>query len=99
MSMCGGLTAAKPADQSIQDMCDQVKGQAEQKAGKSFPVFEAKSYCSQVVAGTNHFIKIHVGDSDHIHLRVFKSLPHAGSELKVHGVQQGKKLEDPIEHF
>ena len=36
----------------------QVKSQAEEKAGTTFNKFEAISYRSQVVAGTNYIIKV-----------------------------------------
>lgn len=36
----------------------QVKSQAEAKAGTTFNKFEAISYRSQVVAGTNYIIKV-----------------------------------------
>lgn len=36
----------------------QVKSQLEEKANKKYPVFKAVEYKSQLVAGTNYFIKV-----------------------------------------
>uniref|UniRef100_A0A668RAX2 Cystatin domain-containing protein n=1 Tax=Oreochromis aureus TaxID=47969 RepID=A0A668RAX2_OREAU len=55
--MCGGLTKEKQADEAVQNICD-MKPHAEQKTGRNFEVFTAKSYKTQVVAGTNYFIKV-----------------------------------------
>ncbi|XP_051910284.1 cystatin-B-like [Hippocampus zosterae] len=97
--ICGGLTDGTNADEDIQKICNEVKSQAEQKTRKKYDVFVAKVYKSQVVAGTNYFIKVHVGGDDHIHMRVFKSLPHAGSVLKLADVQEDKTHADAIEFF
>ncbi|XP_029955605.1 cystatin 14a, tandem duplicate 2 [Salarias fasciatus] len=99
MPKCGGLSDPKPADADTQQLCDSVKVEAQQKTGKNFSVYEAHSFATQVVAGTNYFIKVHVGDGKHVHLRVFKALPHAGGDIKLHGLQEEKTLHDPIEHF
>ncbi|XP_072546797.1 cystatin-B-like [Salminus brasiliensis] len=95
----GGLGAEQAATPEIQKICDEVKSQAEAKAGKKFGVFVAKSFSSQVVAGTNYFIKVHVGGDEYIHLRVFKTLPHDGGALKLHGVQTAKTHKEPISYF
>ncbi|KAL7837895.1 hypothetical protein AOLI_G00262990 [Acnodon oligacanthus] len=76
-----------------------MKQQVQQKARKTFEMFVAKSFISQLVAGTNFFIKVHVGGNDCVHLRVFRSLPCAGSRLELHGVQTAKKLTEPISYF
>merc|ERR1712212_1432207 len=96
---CGGLSDTQPADDKIQGHVNAVKGSVEAHLGKKFEVFEAKSYASQVVAGANYFVKGHVGNDEFIHLRIHKTLPHAGNQILFHGVQEGKKLEDPIEHL
>lgn len=97
--LCGGPSDVKEADKEVQHICDSVKTQVEAKTGKKYQTFEAKSYKTQVVAGTNYFVKVHVGGEDHIHIRVFKGLPHTGGELQVHGFQESKAHHDPIEYF
>ncbi|XP_048868090.1 cystatin-B-like [Brienomyrus brachyistius] len=76
-----------------------VKPQAELKAGRNFDVFTATSFKTQVVAGTNFFIKIHVGGHDYVHLRVYRTLPHAGLKLELHSLQAAKTVGDSIEYF
>ncbi|XP_041670172.1 cystatin-B-like [Cheilinus undulatus] len=97
--MCGGLGKPQPADQEIQKLVESLKGAAEEKAGKTFVVFVAKTYTTQIVAGTNYFIKVHVGGEDHIHLRAHKPLPHCEEETSLHSIQQSKSHDDPIEYF
>ncbi|XP_006922609.1 cystatin-B [Pteropus alecto] len=56
--MCGGTSATQPATANIQDITDQVKCQLEEKTKKKYPIFKAVEFKSQVVAGTNYFIKV-----------------------------------------
>ncbi|KAG7317616.1 hypothetical protein KOW79_018651 [Hemibagrus wyckioides] len=97
--LCGGTTEAKDANEEVQKICDEMKALAEEKAGKKFDAFTAKSYKTQVVAGTNYFIKVHVGGEEFVHLRVYKMLPYAGEKLELHGIQTPKAHHDPIEYF
>jgi len=96
---CGGLGETKPADDKIQGHVDAVKADVEKHLNKKFDVFEAKSYASQVVAGANYFVKVLIGNDEYIHLRIHKTLPHAGNQILLHGVQEGKTLEHPIDHM
>ncbi|CAH3044746.1 unnamed protein product [Porites lobata] len=95
----GGLSPLKPADAEVQKICDQVKPQAEKMAGQEFPEFKAISYKTQVVAGINYFIKVHVGGPSYVHLRVFQSLPVAGSTLTLSAIKTGMTKDDPINYF
>lgn len=97
--LCGGTTEAKDANDEVQKICDEMKPHAEEKAGKTFEVFDAKSYKTQLVAGTNYFIKVHVGDEEFVHLRVYKMLPHYGGKLELTNMQSSKAHHDPIEYF
>nr|XP_006124242.1 cystatin-A [Pelodiscus sinensis] len=99
--MTGGLSESKPATPEIQKIADQVKSQLEQKENKRYAIFEAIEYKSQVVAGTNYFIKVSVSDSTEecVHLRVFKSLPHEKKEPSLTAYQTGKTKCDELTYF
>ena len=53
-------------------------------------------YIFQVVAGTNFFVKVHVGDDKHVHLRIYRDLQ---GHVFLHGHQVDKSHEDSIEYF
>ncbi|XP_039473269.1 cystatin-B-like [Oreochromis aureus] len=99
VEMCGGLTKVKQADEVVQKICDAMKSLAEQKTGRNFEVFTAKSYKTQLVAGTNYFIKVYVGGGEYVHLRVYKKLPAYGGTLELTNLQHPKSQHDSIEYF
>ncbi|CAF0927925.1 unnamed protein product [Brachionus calyciflorus] len=98
MPICGGLDDSRPADESIQSLVDQIASQISAHTGSNFPRLTAVSYKSQVVAGTNYFVKIDAGE-EHIHARIFQGLPHTGSVVELHGIERSKSHHDPIEYI
>uniref|UniRef100_A0A0B6ZKN4 Cystatin domain-containing protein n=1 Tax=Arion vulgaris TaxID=1028688 RepID=A0A0B6ZKN4_9EUPU len=97
--MCGGVNQSKDATDEIQDLVEKVRSQLEAKVGKSFPKYKAISYISQIVAGTNFFVKIQTDENEYTHVRIFRSLPTPDSEFTVHSHQTGKSKEDAVTYF
>jgi cystatin-A/B len=54
----GGTGPAREATEDVQQVCNQVKDQAEKFLEKSFGQFQALSYRPQTVAGVNYFVKV-----------------------------------------
>ncbi|KAK7899206.1 hypothetical protein WMY93_020059 [Mugilogobius chulae] len=67
----GGRGESRPADQKVQDMCDSLKGEVEKKTGMNYHTFQAKSYKTQVVAGLNYFVEVHVGGKNYLELQIY----------------------------
>ena len=98
--MCGGTTEMKSPDDESNQMLTTVKDQFHEKAGTSgeglnhgtlpdlikIILVELLGYKTQIVAGTNYFMKIAVGDKV-IHARVFQPLPHTGESAQVHSIE------------
>ncbi|XP_058379184.1 cystatin-B [Diceros bicornis minor] len=97
--MCGAPSATQPATAGTQAIADQVKSQLEEKENKKFPLFKAVEFRRQVVAGTNHFIKVQVGDDDYVHIRVFESLPHENKPPALTSYQTNKARHDELSYF
>uniref|UniRef100_A0A8C4U8Z3 Cystatin A n=1 Tax=Falco tinnunculus TaxID=100819 RepID=A0A8C4U8Z3_FALTI len=56
--MPGGLSEAKPATPEVQHIVNQVKLQFESRVNRTYGIFKAIVYKTQVVAGINYFIKV-----------------------------------------
>ena len=59
MVLCGGVgNVDKPATEEIHNLVTQIQEGVHGKLNTTFNIFEAVSYRTQVVAGTNYFIKV-----------------------------------------
>ncbi|ESO84124.1 hypothetical protein LOTGIDRAFT_229619 [Lottia gigantea] len=96
---CGGASEVKTADDEIQKICNDIRKELEKKANTTFEEFTAKQYKSQVVAGTNYFVKIHIGNEKYVHVRIFKPLPHVSQDVELSNHQLGKSAEEEIAYF
>ncbi|KAH8020336.1 hypothetical protein HPB51_000786 [Rhipicephalus microplus] len=57
----GGLSQElKPADATVQEICDKVRSDVEKKLGQNFAEFTPVNYRTQVVNGTNYFVKVSI---------------------------------------
>ncbi|XP_047424814.1 cystatin-A-like [Mugil cephalus] len=95
----GGWSETEPATEEIQRICDEVKGQVEERTNTKYGIFRALQYRSQVVEGTNYLIKIHAGGFTYLHVMVFEALPCDGGKKLVTGVQQGHTRQDDLKPF
>ena len=94
--ICGGFNNVQPADDKIIPLVAQVKNETEAKLGKTFSVFEAVSYTSQVVGGKNYKVKVKVGENEYVHVKIFKALPCYGGNIQLLEAHGGKTLSDAL---
>lgn len=97
--LAGGKTPESDANDEVQAVLEGVKDDLKQKLGHDLPELKAVKYSTQLVRGTNYFIKAHVGNGKYAHVRVHKDLPVHESKLTLHSVQADKSHTDPIEFF
>ncbi|XP_070598043.1 cystatin-B-like [Erythrolamprus reginae] len=97
--LCGGLSTPKEATAETQQIAQEIKSQLEEKENRNFDIFDAVLFKAQVVAGTNYFIKIHVGNDEYIHVRVYERLPHEKKPLELTDYQSKKAKHDDLTYF
>lgn len=60
MVLCGGVgNEDKAATEEVHNLAKQIQQSVHGKLNATFNVFEAIAYRTQVVAGTNYFIKVY----------------------------------------
>lgn len=94
--MCGGIGAAKPADDDAQGVLQRITPALLEKLPRHANATPTLlSYATQVVAGRNYFLKIRLG-SEVVHARVYRNLQ---DQLSLHSLQEGLSAEAPIAYF
>uniref|UniRef100_A0A8C3CNH8 Cystatin domain-containing protein n=1 Tax=Cairina moschata TaxID=8855 RepID=A0A8C3CNH8_CAIMO len=97
----GGLSETQPATPEVQHIADQVKAEFERRENRTFDIFQAIVYRTQVVAGINYFIKVQISDSytGYAHLKVFQALPQEKQGPRLVSYETGKTRDDPLDYF
>ena len=93
---CGGCTDARDLTADEKTMVTGLKEAIEAKAGGKFETFEPVSVRTQVVAGTNYFVKINVGGDKAVHARVYKPL---GADAPSVSGAKSVGIADALEYF
>ncbi|XP_052014888.1 stefin-3-like [Apodemus sylvaticus] len=94
----GGLSETRPATPEIQEIVDKVRPQLEEKTNHKYEKFKAVEYKSQVVAGQNYFIKIDLGCSHFLHMKVYCGLS-GEDDLELQGYQTNKTKNEELTYF
>eukprot|EP00441_Pelagodinium_beii_P044059 CAMPEP_0197652654 /NCGR_PEP_ID=MMETSP1338-20131121/34581_1 /TAXON_ID=43686 ORGANISM="Pelagodinium beii, Strain RCC1491" /NCGR_SAMPLE_ID=MMETSP1338 /ASSEMBLY_ACC=CAM_ASM_000754 /LENGTH=87 /DNA_ID=CAMNT_0043227573 /DNA_START=54 /DNA_END=313 /DNA_ORIENTATION=- len=79
--MAGGVGEAKAPDAEVVAIVNDLKASILEKAQASgynglLDKCEVAEVKTQVVAGMNFFVKLLVSDSEAMHVRIYKALPH-----------------------
>ncbi|PAA54583.1 hypothetical protein BOX15_Mlig006317g1 [Macrostomum lignano] len=95
--LSGGVSEPRKPTKEEVTLLTAMQAEVKSRLGRSVDQFEPVLLASQVVAGTNYFAKVRIGDSEFIHLRVFQPLPTEKGEKpepELTGLQT-----EPITHF
>lgn len=95
--MLGGLSNVKDVDENVKKIISSNKIEFEKKNYQT-DLFQGDSYKTQIVSGTNYFIKIKT-DKEYVHIRIHESLSKDNPELSYHSDQCDKKKDDDIAYF
>jgi cystatin-A/B len=78
----------------ITALANKHQDEAQTSLGKTFTQWNAVAFSSQIVTGTNYWIKVQTGETSYVHIKVFVPLPHTGEQSSLIEAQSGKALED-----
>jgi len=90
--MCGGTTDMKQPDDEARGILESVKPHLLEKANHSGSV-ELLGYKTQVVAGTNYFMKVAL-EQRIVHVRIFQPLPFEDKPNEIHSMDDKEHTVD-----
>ena len=98
--MCGGTGDEQQAEADVQALVESVKEAVVSELGTPPQELRATHFKTQVVAGTNYFVRVHIGAGKHVHLRIYK---HFSGTVSLHGVRHheagGVSEAEPLDYF
>ena len=87
--LAGGISPGLQAPtEEITQLAETFQAQAQTQANATFETFEVIGYSTQVVAGTNYYIRVRTGADTYTDLRVYEPLPGQG-EMELSSVKVG----------
>ena len=93
--LAGGFNNVQNADNEVQAIIDQVRGEVEAQVG-TLSSYQAISFTRQVVAGMNYKVKVQVSDQEYLHIKVYVPLPHTHNPPSLSQLERGKTLHDGL---
>lgn len=97
MTRAGGFSAERPANEHVHEVVSRVQGQFQYQAKRdTVAQFTAVVFRSQVVAGTNYLVKVHLGSGEYVHLSIFEPLPNENHMTELKAFEMDKKFEDSL---
>ena len=96
MALVGGWNETSELPEDVYNLVVSLKEGVEGHAQATFEIFHPVKYRQQVVAGMNYWVKVQVGESTFIHVKIFKPLPHTGQPPQVSEVHSGKSADDEL---
>ena len=94
--ICGGFNAESGLDEEEYAMVCSLQDQVITQLGSAVTHFTPVAVRKQVVAGINYWFKVQVGESNYIHVKIFKPLPYTMEPPEVKEVHSGKTHADPL---
>ncbi|OCT93616.1 cystatin-A isoform X3 [Xenopus laevis] len=92
----GGLSEVREPTAEDQKLADQVKEDVVNKIGRNVSTFEVVQVATQVVAGTNYFLKVKVACDEFIHIRIYEDLQ---GKVELSDVKDGQTKDSPLVYF
>ncbi|XP_071801259.1 cystatin-A2-like [Asterias amurensis] len=95
-TMVGGLGDINPATEEVQGYIDEVKLKVEEAVGRTLGTYTATVYRTQLVNGTNYFVKVDVGGNKFVHVRLHRTF---SGEVTFASCQDDKTKDDELTYF
>mmetsp|Transcript_5903 Transcript_5903/g.14006 ORF Transcript_5903/g.14006 Transcript_5903/m.14006 type:complete len:146 (-) Transcript_5903:172-609(-) len=100
----GRPAAVRAASTETQALVDPFREAAQKRAleagaAGNFTKWEARQLRTQLVAGTNYFVKVAVSDDKCVHLRIYQPLPHTKEPARLVAVKLDQNPEEDVAYF